>query len=61
MYEKYLESDWDEVQSLAEQGNARMHEAVQSMDEAELNGPSAISEGTPMWQWLLAPPHHLLI
>lgn len=53
VYEQYAESHWDEVMALAEQGNARMIEAIQSMDEEELNGPSAILEGTPMWQWLL--------
>ncbi len=53
VYERYVESPWDEVLALAEQGNARMLEAVQGMDEEALNRPSAVSEGTPMWQWLL--------
>lgn len=53
VFEQYVESDWDEVMALAGQGNARMLEAIQGMDEEELKGPSAVSEGTPMWQWLL--------
>ncbi len=53
VYEQFAESDWDEVKALSEQAHARLLEAVESMDEEELMGPSAISEGTPMWQSLV--------
>jgi hypothetical protein len=53
VFEQYSESDWVEIKQLADQAYARMLEAVQGMDEEELLGPSATSEGTPMWQSLL--------
>jgi hypothetical protein len=53
VYEQFSESDWEAIKALAKQAHARMAEAIRDMDEQELTGPSAVSEGTEMWQWLL--------
>ncbi len=53
VHERFSTSTWDEVEALAEKAHARMVEAVRSMDEEALTGPSEQTEGRKMWESLV--------
>jgi len=48
-YERFANSSWDEVQAFAEGAHRQIVEAVRSMDEEVLSGPSAETEERKLW------------
>jgi hypothetical protein len=49
-YDRFSRSTWDEVEEFAEGAHTKMVEAVRSMDEDRLTGPSEESEGRKLWE-----------
>lgn len=49
-FERYCNSSWDEVQAYAEQTHTQLVNAIRSLDEDVLAGPSPDSEGRTLWE-----------
>lgn len=49
-FEHYCNSSWDEVQVYTEQTHAKLVNAIRSLDEEVLAGPSPDSEGRSLWE-----------
>lgn len=53
VYQQFSEKSWEEVESFAEQAHTSMLEALRSMDEETLAGPSEGSQERKMWDVLI--------
>lgn len=49
-YDRFSSSTWDEVEAFADRVHTKMVEAVRSMDEDTLSGPSEESEERKIWE-----------
>lgn len=52
-YERFSENSWEEVEAFAEQAHRSMVDAIRSMDEETLDGPSVESRERKMWDTLV--------